>query len=247
MSAFGLFSPFDMMRIFTLLAELASHVMVLYSLTFTSSTTIPVCILAVLTSLIPLVLACGRHHHPYFDDVSSPQQLQMEGEQAKMRMMARNDSYRPEVLLFGLGPWILRSWTQARTVLNDLEESQKDGYHSTASLLCAHFDLHNLISNFQNVRTRRNFPVYLLVLTLSFHRSHWLCFSKRHPVLWEQSLCARTLSRACSTPSDQLYIQCKEYSRVYSSWGRFTLRWIFVPVCTQREARKFHLDASLEA
>lgn len=151
MSGFGLFSPFEMIRILTIMAELISHVMVLYSLTSTSSST-PVFVFSVLASSFPLLATWFRKPPTYIEDESSLLQVKMAEEQERMRKMAYSDSHRPEIILFGLGPWILQSWSQAKSSLLGFEHSQKMGTRTPTSFLLAHFDTYGLVSTFQNVR-----------------------------------------------------------------------------------------------
>ncbi|KAJ6606280.1 hypothetical protein DFH09DRAFT_5113 [Mycena vulgaris] len=42
-----------------------------------------------------------------------------------MRNLAYNKAHSPEIELFGLGEWILKTWTSARQVVLDSEQNQQ--------------------------------------------------------------------------------------------------------------------------
>jgi len=113
MGGFGLLSPFDFVQILAQISELASYLWVLLTLTGGSSH-IGALLLSILSALLPLFLnRCGLSpSHP--DNAYSSKEARTAERQEKLRNLAYNDTHRPEVLLFGLGPWILHSWACAR-------------------------------------------------------------------------------------------------------------------------------------
>ncbi|OAX43067.1 P-loop containing nucleoside triphosphate hydrolase protein [Rhizopogon vinicolor AM-OR11-026] len=113
MGGFGLLSPFDFVQILAQISELASHLWVLLTLTG-GSTHMGALLLSILSALLPLFLSrCGlTPSHP--DLAYTSKEARTAERQEKLRNLAYNDAHRPEVLLFGLGPWILHSWASAR-------------------------------------------------------------------------------------------------------------------------------------
>jgi len=148
MSSFGLFSTFDFMRILTSISELMSHALVLSSLTFNRPHLTAFCF-SLLTSLLPLVLRTARAHGSCLDDAPDPQETRAIHKQEKMRYLAQSDSYRQELIFFGLGPWILQGWAKARRTVLGLERQQTE---CDASLRClVSINLSSLTSFMQNV------------------------------------------------------------------------------------------------
>ncbi|KAH9938578.1 P-loop containing nucleoside triphosphate hydrolase protein [Fomitopsis serialis] len=148
MSSFGLFSTFDFMRILTSISELISHALVLSSLTFNKPHLTAFCF-SLLTSLLPLVLRTARAHGSCLDDAPDPQETRAIHKQEKMRHLAQSDSYRQELIFFGLGPWILQGWAKARRTVLGLERQQTE---CDASLRCLlSINLSSLASFMQNV------------------------------------------------------------------------------------------------
>lgn len=64
----------------------------------------------------------------------------------KMRNLAYSDSYRPEIALFGLGDWILKSWSSARKIILEAEETRP--YHAADF---AQYNLTDIVTAVQNV------------------------------------------------------------------------------------------------
>ncbi|KZT71596.1 P-loop containing nucleoside triphosphate hydrolase protein [Daedalea quercina L-15889] len=148
MSSFGLFSTFDFMRILTSISELISHALVLSSLTFNRPHLTAFCF-SVLTSLLPLILRSARAHGSYVDEAADPQGTRAIHKQEKMRHLAQSESYRQELIFFGLGPWILQGWAKARRIVLGLERQQTEGNLSLRSLVS--INLSSLTSFVQNV------------------------------------------------------------------------------------------------
>jgi hypothetical protein len=116
MGGFGLLSPFDFVQILAQISELASYLWVLLTLTG-GSTHMGALLLSILSALFPLFLnRCGiASSHP--DSTYTSKEARTAERQEKLRNLAYNDTHRPEVLLFGLGPWILHSWANARKAM----------------------------------------------------------------------------------------------------------------------------------
>jgi hypothetical protein len=116
MGGFGLLSPFDFVQILAQISELASYLWVLLTLTG-GSTHMGALLLSILSALFPLFLnRCGiTSSHP--DSNYTSKEARTAERQEKLRNLAYNDTHRPEVLLFGLGPWILHSWANARKAM----------------------------------------------------------------------------------------------------------------------------------
>lgn len=125
MGGFGLLSPLDFVRILTLLSELVAHVFILLSLT-RSTTHLCVLGLSLASSLLPLVdvatwLGVRRHGH---EDAYSPSEARAMAKQEQMRNLVYNETYRSEILLFGLSSWIVESWATARQTMLGIEQDQ---------------------------------------------------------------------------------------------------------------------------
>ena len=121
MTSLGLLSPFDFVSILTLTSEIISHLYVIYTLT-NDPAHLWVLLFSVASAFLPFILPWLHPGHSHPDSLYSPQEAQAAEKQEKMRHLAHNDSHRPELLLFGLGPWILDSWAQARKSLLGLEK-----------------------------------------------------------------------------------------------------------------------------
>ncbi|KAF8845637.1 P-loop containing nucleoside triphosphate hydrolase protein [Paxillus ammoniavirescens] len=116
MGGFGLLSPFDFIQIFALMSELASHLLVLLSLTG-GSANLGVLLLSLLSALFPPLLNRCVAAQSTPDMAYTSDEARTAERQEKLRNLAYNDSHRQEVLLFGLGPWILQSWASARKAM----------------------------------------------------------------------------------------------------------------------------------
>lgn len=121
MTSLGLLSPFDFVSILTLTSEIISHLYVIYTLT-NDPAHVWVLLFSIASAFLPFILPWLHAGHSHPDSLYSPQEAQAAEKQEKMRHLAHNDSHRPELLLFGLGPWILDSWAQARKSLLGLEK-----------------------------------------------------------------------------------------------------------------------------
>ncbi|KAI0677464.1 P-loop containing nucleoside triphosphate hydrolase protein [Trametes maxima] len=158
-ASFGLFSPLDFMRVLTLISELLTHLWVLSTLTF-GMTPLPVILLSVALSAIPSLLSLDGAPPKAWDSHTSRLEARLTAKQEAMRHLAHNDAYRPEVMLFGLGPWILQTWAQARRALLGLERRHESCETDLVSKLVSQFYLSGAFSAFEHI------PV-LLVLNSS--------------------------------------------------------------------------------
>ncbi|GBE79587.1 predicted protein [Sparassis crispa] len=150
MSSFGLFSVLDLTRIVSLASELVSHVLVLSSLA-SGSIHIFALLLPIISSLLPLISAWFGRSRTYMDDLTSPLEARTSAKQEKMRLLAHSDPYRPEILLFGLGPWILRSWARARKLMLGLERQQSTTGPQLSSVFLSQINVSGLLATIQNI------------------------------------------------------------------------------------------------
>ena len=149
-SAFGVFSPFDAMRLLTLVSEFLTHLWVLSSLTF-GGTPLSIVLLSVAVTALPSMLSwftCGHHN---WDDPHGQLGGRLAAKQEAMRGLAHSDTHRPEILLFDLGPWILKMWSRARKSLLALERGQHGTDASLSSRLLSRVYLNSMFSAFQHV------------------------------------------------------------------------------------------------
>ena len=121
MTSLGLMSPFDLVSMLTLTSEIISHLYVIYTLT-SDFAHVWILLLSLVSAFIPFILPWFHIGRSHCGSLYTPQEAQAAEKQEKMRHLAHNDSHRPELLLFGLGPWILDSWAQARKSLLGLEK-----------------------------------------------------------------------------------------------------------------------------
>jgi hypothetical protein len=121
MTSLGLLSPFDFVSMLTLTSEIISHLYVIYTLT-SDFTHVWMLLFSVASTFLPFILPWFHPGRSHSDSLYTPQEAQAAEKQEKMRHLVHNDSHRPELLLFGLGPWVLESWAQARKSLLGLEK-----------------------------------------------------------------------------------------------------------------------------
>lgn len=121
---FGLLSPLDFVHIFALMTEIASHLFLIYSLT-SGTTHVGILLFSVISALLPTVLACCGNSHSLGDSQYSRQEIRAADRQERMRNLAYNDAHRPEIALFGLGEWILKSWSRARKIVLESEQPRR--------------------------------------------------------------------------------------------------------------------------
>ena len=157
---FGLLSPFDLIRIFSLLSELASHIFVLSTISY-GPLSILAFVISFLSAAYPLVQSTLLPRTYSFDaPVYSEDEIRLTEKQEQMRQLSLSDTHRPEVMLFGLGPWILQTWAAARQAVLGLHSSQQSS--QSPSSLFAHFNVAEIIAALQNVSPCPNyiFPIF---------------------------------------------------------------------------------------
>lgn len=122
MGGFGLLSPFDFIHILSLISELFAHIWVLLSLTG-GSEHLGALLVSLFSALLPLFLKWCGFSQVLSETRSSRQEARTAERQEKLRNLAYSDFHRPEIILFGLGPWILQSWATARKAMLGAEHS----------------------------------------------------------------------------------------------------------------------------
>ncbi|KAH9062011.1 P-loop containing nucleoside triphosphate hydrolase protein [Lactarius vividus] len=213
---FGLLSPFDLIRIFSLLSELASHIFVLSTISYG-----PLSILAFAISFLsaayPLVQSSLLPRTYRFDSpVYSEDEIRLTEKQEQMRQLSLSDTHRPEVMLFGLGPWILQTWATARQAVLGLHSSQQSS-HSPSSLF-SHFNVAEVIAALQNL------PFVLMLQTSTSLGSLALYRSSVQSIVYTISTLFITLQMAvqgvflmgafCASMEIEPFLQPKKGSQV---------------------------------
>ncbi|KAH9846956.1 P-loop containing nucleoside triphosphate hydrolase protein [Lenzites betulinus] len=149
-SSFGLFSPMDCMRIITIFSELLTHLWILSTLTF-GATPLPIILLSVALSGLPSLMSWSGNTPKAWDNQTSRLEAQLAAKQEAMRHLAHSDHYRPEVMLFDLGPWILRSWARARKALLGLERRHERCERDLVSKFFSQLYLSGAFSAFEHI------------------------------------------------------------------------------------------------
>jgi hypothetical protein len=162
---FGLLSPFDLIRVFSLISELASHVFVLSTISYG-----PLSIFALLISFLsaayPLVQSSLLPQSYRFDTpIYTEEEIRLTEKQEQMRQLSLSDTHRPEVMLFGLGPWILETWASARQAVLGLHSSQQS--LQSPSSIFSHMNVVEIIAALQNV-SLHSIDIPLKFIILSF-------------------------------------------------------------------------------
>jgi hypothetical protein len=146
---FGLLSPFDLIRVFSLLSELASHIFVLSTISY-GPLSIVALVISFFSAAYPLIQNSLLPRTYRFDaPVYSEDEIRLTEKQEQMRHLSLSDTHRPEVMLFGLGPWILQTWAAARQAVLGLHSSQQS-LQSISSILF-HLNVAEIIAALQNV------------------------------------------------------------------------------------------------
>lgn len=148
---FGLYSPLDLLRILTLVSETLSHLLVLWTLT-SNRTHISLLAFSIISYMLPLFISWWRQNPEYIDDYQDAKAARATAKQNKMRGMAYSDSYRSEVILFGLGPWILESWARARKATLGLDQPRTFLDNYPLSALASNINTTGILVALQNVR-----------------------------------------------------------------------------------------------
>lgn len=225
MSSFGLLSPFELIHILTLVTELISNVFILWTLTFGASHHW-LLVLSLASTVLPLILPWMTRPRAYFDDIYSPQEARSAAKQEKMRALAHSDPYRPEVILFGLGPWILQTWANARKSMLGLESESLGPESSFISNILSTVNIGGILTAVQNV----SFYPHLLPPSWPSEylvSSRFLSFlSCKPPALpWARSLSTEAQFNASSFRLATSRILSRWRSRAFSCSVRLALPW----------------------
>jgi len=153
---FGLLSPLDFINILALITEVASHLLVILSLTG-GATHFGVLLLSIFSATLPLLATWFGFSQPQSEALYNPREVRAADRQEKLRNLAYSDTHRPEIVLFGLGDWILQSWASARKVVLSSEQS----HFTRESPILAHVNFADFLFALQNI------PVVLLLQTSS--------------------------------------------------------------------------------
>ncbi|KAL0949138.1 hypothetical protein HGRIS_009220 [Hohenbuehelia grisea] len=146
-SGFGLVSPLEIFRVLSLATEISSHLLLIYSLT-RCSTHVCVLVFSTFPAMLPLLMAWFSSAPVQADPWAfTPSEAQAAERQEKLRNLAYSDAYRPEVHLFGLGKWILESWTTSRKVV--LEADRNSPTHSAS--LTSSLNLSEFLTSLQHI------------------------------------------------------------------------------------------------
>jgi len=145
-SGFGLISPLDFVHIFALLTEIASHIFLICSLT-SGSTHIGILLFSVISAMLPTIFTWFSSPHDHDDSHYSRREIRAADRQERMRNLAYSEVHRPEIALFGLGDWILKSWSRARRIVLESEQP----HQATELSLFFNLNFSDLIFVLQNV------------------------------------------------------------------------------------------------
>jgi len=143
---FGMLSPLEFVHIFSLLTEIVSHLILIASLTRGVSH-FGVLLLSIFSTMLPLFLSWFSCPRDQRESVASAKEARAADRQERLRNLAYSDAHRPEIALFGLGDWILKSWSSARKIVL---ASEQPLYARNTSIL-DQFNLSELVSAVQNV------------------------------------------------------------------------------------------------
>ncbi|KAL4241439.1 hypothetical protein ABKN59_000385 [Abortiporus biennis] len=181
-SSFGLFCPFEFVRILTLVSEIASHTVVVCAL-FLNGPYRWLLVLSIVTTLLPFILPfAGGSRLYYHDDSHNSAEARILAKQEKMNALSLSRANRPEVILFGLGPWILKSWATARRKVLGLDSSQKLTF-TTENDLLSYVNVTGIFSAVKNIPLLiilHSSSASLGALTLCSITVQSLVFSFRH-------------------------------------------------------------------
>lgn len=138
---FGFISPLDFINIFSLLIEILSHLWLILTLTRDASC-FGVLLFSIASALLPFFLSRFTQSTTGIDNPISAKEMRAAEKQERMRNLAYSDIHRPEISLFGLGDWILNSWSAARKIV--LASEQTVSRNSTVHFADLMYALQNL-------------------------------------------------------------------------------------------------------
>ncbi|KAG6919275.1 hypothetical protein DXG01_007407 [Tephrocybe rancida] len=143
---FGILSPLDFVRILSLVVEILSHIYLVISLT-RGAGHFGVLLLSMATAMLPLVLPWCSLSHNQPEPLATDREARAFERHERMRNLAYSEVHRPEIALFGLGGWILETWTSARRVVAAMEEP----HLLRESSLLSQLHLSDLVFALQNI------------------------------------------------------------------------------------------------
>lgn len=147
---FGALTPLDFIQVLCKLTEILSHLFLIASMT-TTFTHFVILLCSFCSLILPIVLSsfpCSSLDES--DGYPNIQETHAAERREQMRNLAYSELHHPEVLLFGMGDWIIKSWSSSWKVVFDSEQSQPPSLPFSASfgklpeLLTV---LHNVSSN----------------------------------------------------------------------------------------------------
>lgn len=145
-SGFGLLSPLDFIRIITLVTEIISHLLLIIALTH-SPTHVGVLIFSIFTTVFPSLFSWRSFPDRDQGFAYNADEIQAAECHERMRNLVFSDTHRVEISFFGLGQWILQSWSNTRRFTISSEHRATLQEYSIMSYL----DLHDFSFALQNV------------------------------------------------------------------------------------------------
>jgi hypothetical protein len=151
---FGLLSPLDFVHVLSLTTEIMSHIWLVISLT-RGATHFGVLLLSIFSAMLPLLLTRCNFSQRQSDPPYNATEARAAARHERMRNLAYSDAHRPEIALFGLGDWILKSWSSARKIVLASEQP----HFLLDSSFFARINLSDLLFALQNVSLVRLCPL----------------------------------------------------------------------------------------
>jgi hypothetical protein len=143
---FGLLSPLDFVHILSLTTEIISHILLIISLT-RGAAHLGVLFLSICSALLPFFVMWCRCPPRGTDPPYNVREARAANRQERMRNFAYSDVHRAEIALFGLGDWILKSWSAAHNIVSSSEQPQ-----NLQDSVLSRFNMSDFMFALQNVR-----------------------------------------------------------------------------------------------
>ncbi|KAF8640043.1 hypothetical protein AX17_001285 [Amanita inopinata Kibby_2008] len=245
---FGLLSPLEFVHIFALLTEIASHIFLIYSLT-RGSTHVGILLFSVISALLPTIIAWCNFNGDQLDCQYSQREIRAADRQERMRNLAYSDIHRPEIVLFGLGDWILRAWSRARRIVLESEQSR----HTHDFFLFMNLNFSDLILVLQDVPYAfmlQSSTTSLGSLTLYRSSLQSLVYASRsllttirmafQGVFLMSAFCASVKLKPRLNPEEQETVRYKSISGGASIQARGV--WFTYPGCNEPALRDINFD-----
>lgn len=158
MGGFGLLSPLEFVQIVSLAIEVASHIWIIFTL-MAGATHFSALLFSLASAILPLLAAWVSFPQGQTETTYSPQEVHASERQEWLRNLAFNETHRSEIILFGLRPWILQSWSKARKVVINSEDT-RNSEHSKYSIL-VHLRISDFVFALRNVGPSELFGVLI--------------------------------------------------------------------------------------